>query len=175
MNGTASANVPGRRRVHAVPKTIIFEVEVERDGESAIVEMTGFMRERCPVWVDIEVSAARDEYLAAAYVDTEVTDPESGETATASAYRYSREAEARYRRDVLLAAVKGLEEQQADVLLQSGEAMDMLADLGWFTRPTLISEDAPADPEGAGGEIATAQTGADSSPARRSRTRASTS
>lgn len=138
-NGTA-----GRRRVHAIPKTVTFEVEVERDGQAVVVEMLGYCVERCPVWVAIEVEAARDVYLEAAYQQIETTDAD-GVVQTTSSYVYDRAIESRYRRDVLVAVIKGLQEDEADVLIGSGDGIEMLQDLGWFSRRETVEE--TADPE----------------------------
>ena len=178
-NGAAS--VHGRRRVHAIPRTMTFEVEVLRQGEPTWVEMTGHCRERCSVWVDIEVSAARDTYLAQAYtqepvIDQEtgdpLLDPETGQAVTLPVFHHSREVETRYRRDILLAVLEGLQEGEADLLLGSSDGLDILVDLGWFTRPSDTQE-TPPDPEEEGEETP-APTGAGSSPEPRRSMAAST-
>jgi hypothetical protein len=146
--------------VHAIPKTVTFEVEVERDGVATVVEMVGYCRDRCPVWVAIEVEAARDAYLEAAYQQIETTDAD-GTVQTTSSYVYDRATESRYRRDVLVAVIKGLQDEEADVLIGSGDGIEMLQDLDWFSRRETVEE--PADPEAEREEIAEVSTTAPSS------------
>lgn len=148
-NGTAAAPPSARRVFHAVEKTETIAIEVERDGKLAVVEFVGYHRDRCRQWVNIEVEAARDAFLAASYADVETTDEATGETMTTRQYRPNDQAEGHYRRDVLLATIAGLQEHEADVLVGSGEWIEILRFLGWWAKTD--EAEATTDPE-AGGE-----------------------
>jgi len=134
QNGTS-----GRRRVHAIDVAVVFEVEVERNGAPQTVEITGYVKGACPVWVEIETSAAWKTWRDVSYAEGE--------------FKESERAEAMLRRDMLMAVTRGLEEHEADVLAADGGGwLDILRDLGWWGT-NEPDEDAPA-PEAVGEPVA---------------------
>lgn len=169
-NGVAEGPPLGRRRVVAIPKTMVFEIDVIRRGKPTTIEVTGYVKGACKVWVEAQVQAAWDEWEDASYVDNvdqievDALDPETNavaKTTPARIFKRSRRAEAMLRRDMLLAVVEGLEEQDADLLAQEdGGWLDILRDLGWWRKAS--AEEATGDPEAVG--EADAPTGTPSSP-----------
>lgn len=145
---------PGRKRFNAVPKTETFEVGVIRDGEPTTIDVLGYHKSACPVWCEVQSAQAWRDWREASY-DAEGT------------YHESDEAEARLRRDMLLAVTRGLEEHDADVLARDGGGwLEILRALDWFGGATDDADEDDADPE-AVGEGERAPTGPASSPASR--------
>lgn len=159
-NGTSA-----RRVYRAIPHTSTLVVEVLRGGKPTEIEVTGYHRDNPEAWNQIDAEAAWDAWRAAVYVpNTEgvtETDPETGEVTTPETiYRDNPAAEVALRRDMLLAVVKGLEEQDAYVMARDGgDWFPILQDLGWWGTPT---EEASGDPEAVG--EAADPTGSASSP-----------
>jgi hypothetical protein len=123
-------------------------IEIEREGKPVILR--GYVEgNRCPVHVKAEVSAARRTWAGATGAGTD-------------AYAYDDTAWRCFLRDVLLAAIRGLEFGEAEVLASDDElSNDVLVALGWFRAPEAV-----ADPE-APGEMEQSPTTAPSSPASR--------
>jgi hypothetical protein len=176
-NGVAEGPPLGRRRVSAIPRTIVFEVDVIRKGKPTVIEVTGYVKGSCPVHVEVDVQAAWDAWTDASYVPNtdkvEIT-TEAGETfVPETIFKRSERAEAMLRRDMLLAVTDGLEEHEADLLavrdgpeadllaVRDGPWLDMLRDLEWW-RAAEETTETPSDPEAAG--EADAPTGPPSSP-----------
>jgi hypothetical protein len=159
-NGTALA-FGQRRRLRVVPET--HEYEVERGDEVTV--LTGYVAgDRCPVPVSIEVQAAVDAYNA---IITAI-DPQKPDL---TAYR---RAQLTQRRDILLAVLRGLTHEEADVMAaDGGDWQDILVELGWWNAPA--AEDAEEDADDPEAEEARASTTDASSPASASTTPASIS
>lgn len=120
-------------------------IEIERGGQA--VTLRGYVDgNRCPVHVKAEVSAARRTWAEATGAGT-------------ADYAYDDTAWHTFQRDVLLAAIRGLEFGEAEVLASDDDLSGtVLVALGWFRRP-----EADADPE-ATGEMEQSRTTAPSSP-----------
>ncbi len=149
QNGTAVA-ASSRRRLRVSPAFI--EYEIERDGE--IVVLQGYKAgDACPIWVTIEVQAATDRYQEAVEAIAD------GEKRLGKYLQPHLEQ----RRDILVAVMRGLTEQEASIMAaEGGDWQPILVELGWWK---VDATDAPADeddadPEAAGG----ASTTDDSSP-----------
>ena len=149
------AVLPGRARVlHVVPKTITYTVE-RADGET--VALAGYCKgPSCPVPVAIEVERAWAEWEAA--------QPDANASASMKPHAYLaaiNAAERMLRRELLIAAIPGLDMDAANVLAaDDGEWESILAELGWWT---AAAAEGDADPE-ATAPAASAPTGAASSP-----------
>lgn len=165
MNGTADLPVPaplsGRRRLHAVPQTR--EYEIERGGE--VVVLNGYIQgPSCPISVAIEVQAAEDDYVMATgslLQAIKLPDGTTQQRLRPGTRTVDLTAPAMRRRQAMLCAViRGLAEEEANVLAaDGGEWEPILVELGWW-KPAEAEED-EADPE-ATGELPTS---AGSSPA----------
>jgi hypothetical protein len=154
-NGTAApAEVPGaRKRYSAIPKFETFELDVLRAGPDGtlvptVIEVVGQYSESHEVWIDVQMQTAYQEFEAATFVEETVADPsDPSKMATIRRYRANPEAQARYHRECLMAALKGLEERDADVLCaENGPWKEILEKLGYWHPAT---EDMP-DPEATG-------------------------
>lgn len=143
----------GRKRFSAVPKTEVIEIEVLRPGSDGkpvptVLELVGQHKDCHEVWIDVQMDVARREYDAVAFEDVEVDDPSKpGTKITARQWKYDKEAESRYRRDVLMACLPGLELPDADVLARDdGPWREILSTLGWW----VAAEEEESDPEATG-------------------------
>jgi hypothetical protein len=94
---------------------------------------------RCPVHVKAEISAARRTWVEATGAGTDE-------------YVYDETAWRSFLRDVLLAAIRGLEFGEAEVLASDDDLSNtVLVTLGWFRAPEAVPDPeattAQADPE----------------------------
>lgn len=111
------------------------EYEVERDDGPAT--LTGYYSgDACPIWVTIEVQSAVDEYTSAGSAI------DRGSTRLADWIGPAM----RQRKAILCAVIRGLTEEEADVMAaDGGDWQDVLVELGWWT---VAAEDkADDDPE----------------------------
>lgn len=172
--GQSRTVLGARRRVSAVPRTLLFDVETVADG---VVTMVGYCKGRsdgygpCPTSVTMEADVAyailmdaswpeaTDEEIAA-WDKRVVACAESGEDPGPSpiandgtVYHFNRAAEVAYRRDLLIAVIPALGQNReaASVLAgDDGDWLEMLRDLGWWRAaaeealPQLSGEEAEA-------------------------------
>lgn len=116
-------------------------IEIERNEQ--LVVLRGYVEgNRCPVHVKAEVSAARRVWVTTTGAGTD-------------AYVYDETVWRTFLRDVLLAAIRGLEFGEAEVLAADDDLSNtVLVALGWFRAPEALP-----DPE-----AVTAQTNQELSP-----------
>jgi hypothetical protein len=139
------------RRLRVTYDTITYTVETP-DGET--VSLAGYKRGAgCPISVEIEVEGAWAEWSEDTPTDTDRT--------ALTPHRYlakTMRAERMLRRNLLLAAVPGLDHAAADVLSNDGGAWEpILIELGWWTTTTEAStegEAVAADPSPSTGSAA---------------------
>jgi len=152
----------GARRLRVTYDTITYTVETP-DGET--VALAGYKRGTgCPISVEIEIEGAWAEWSE--------DSPSAEQRETATPHRYMAammRAERLLRRNLLCAALPGLEQAAADVLAADGGPWEgILAELGWWQQT-----EATAEGEAEAGAV-TASTGEPASPASSPSTRART-
>jgi hypothetical protein len=102
-------------------------IEIERNEQAVILR--GYVDgNRCPVHVKAEISAARRVWVEATKAGTDE-------------YAYDDTAWRIFLRDVLLAAVRGLEFGEAEVLASDDDLSNtVLVTLGWFKAPEAVPD-----------------------------------
>jgi len=136
-NRNGPATLPGKARVlHVLPKTITYTV----DSDAETLALAGYIKgPSCPVPVSIEIERAWAEW--------EAGQPSVEERDAMNPHAYlatMNAAERILRRDLLMAAIPGLDADQANVLAaDGGEWESILGELGWWG----VAEDMDEDPE----------------------------
>jgi hypothetical protein len=160
---------PERKRFSVVPVHETIEVErpntfkvSDADPATMIVELKAWRSgPGCPAWVDIQVEAANDAYMAAlreeiarrAAAGEVAVDEETGASTYTGPSHQMSELLVAYRCDLLCAVIEGLERHEAALWAKhGGQWQEILVWLGWWhVRPADAPAEAEADPEAEAG------------------------